>query len=349
MKEFFQRSKDDDDEIQIVEHRCEKHKKPPAFWCYICSIVICEICMRNDHRSHVFGTLDILSLLDMIHCRFGDDVFSFLTTRRNEIEESFTKVSSEIEALTSAQVARKNVVEDLEKKRALVNLCLERLTKDVGKKQLDLLLTVLKMDVGISVQTDTVKCSVGTQTEPTCENVSLFGKIFRVVVNTILIILNIFLIVFYFSHELVKKIGNFWRNFLNDLGSEKFSNLCPFPLRIKQRDPLSFYDFSVHYSCFKISLQPKITKKNRHEKMLSIWIEIQRTTDNQIGHNRNMPIYVVLINPEDPLQFIRKRTELKPSARRQQLVEMLPYSDLITTHQHWERNGCFFAFLEFDA
>ena len=260
MKEFFP-CKDDEDENQIVDQRCEKHKNPPVYWCIICSIIICKVCARNDHRSHNCVVLDATTLLDMIHCRFGDDVFSFLTTRRNEIEESFTKVSFEIEALSSSQVARRNVVEDLEKKRALVNLCLERLTKDVGKKQLDLLITVLKMDVGLSVQTDTVKCSVGTQTEKTCEIDSVFGKMSIVVLNTIFIILNSVFMVFHISHQLVKQnIGNFWRKHSSHSGSEKPSNVCPFPLHIKQRDPLTFYNVTVHHLCSEISfsLQPKI-------------------------------------------------------------------------------------------
>ena len=308
------------------------------------------MCPKNNHRSHIFRVLESSFLLDMIHDRFGEDVMSFLTTRKNEIEESFTKISSEIGELTATLNINRNVVEDLEGKRAIVNLCLQRLNEDVDKENLDLLLTIYKMDLKSSAQSHALKCSAGAQREQNVFGDSLWRKIYQQFLYSIAIILPVFIMVFHFLRQIAlsgqKNLGNFWSWFQSYWWSEIFSIKGHFLVQIKQRDPLTFIDVSLELFGCEIRLEPKITKKKGHEKMFSYWIDTQCPGNKQVENVCKKPLYIALINPHNRRQCIRKRIELEPSVRRYQLVEMIPYSDLITTYKHWERNGCFVGRLQ---
>ena len=149
------------------------------FWCLFCSILICDVCSRTDHKSHPVRRLNEAALLKLVQTKFRNDIAGFLTTRRNEIKEMLAKISWETEKTVSKQVRMRKLVENLEKKRALVELCLQRLSNEVEetKHNRDLLLTILQMDVNSSecvgykhkcVQTakSNVKfVATGTQTE----------------------------------------------------------------------------------------------------------------------------------------------------------------------------------------
>ena len=149
------------------------------FWCLFCGIVICDVCSRTDHKSHPVRRLNEAVLLKLVQTKFRNNIAGFLTTRRNEIEEMLANISWETEKTVSKQVRMRKLAETLETKRALVELCIQRLNNEVKetKHNRDLLLTILQMDVNSSecvgykhkcVQTakSNVKfVATGTQTE----------------------------------------------------------------------------------------------------------------------------------------------------------------------------------------
>ena len=286
------------------------------------------------------------------------------------------KLSWETEKTVSAQVRMRKLVENLETKHALVELCLQKLNNKIEetKHNTDILLTLLQMDVNISdcagykdvsVQTDFSKSkvvgtgtqtegstdlSVGTQTENFCSN-SFVLTLYRSL-ETISFIQSGFLLMFSFLRQAAYKTKqafvHFWTKWR---GNPEFQDLIfpyPYTLRIKQRNPMTFDAvFPIWYLCFEIRLKAMITSRKRsREKMLSIRIDCECTCKIDFKHARNIPVHLILANPENKSEFVARKIVLNPFSRKQQIVEMVPHSELISSLKHWEKNGCYYGVLQ---
>ena len=80
-------------------------------------------------------------------------------------------------------------------------------------------------------------------------------------------------------------------------------------------------------------------RKNTHEKMLSLSIECECFWEPKFEQARSIPISIVLINPDNMSEFVKRRVVLDLFSTKQQIVEMVSHSELTTSLKHWEKNG----------